>query len=109
PPDPAAFDGELVALLVASGRMVSLRNHALRQTLVFHLEALDGALATLAAVFPPPAEFTTGQAREALATSRKFIVPALEFLDARGDTARRGDVRQVLGPRNRFGPGPDGG
>lgn len=109
PPDPAAFDGELVALLVASGRMVSLRNHALRQTLVFHLEALDGALATLAAVFPPPAEFTTGQAREALVTSRKFIVPALEFLDARGDTARRGDVRQVLGPRNRFGPGPDGG
>ncbi|MFM8939494.1 MAG: selenocysteine-specific translation elongation factor [Phenylobacterium sp.] len=107
PPDPAAFDAELIALLVASGRMVSLRNHALRQTLVFHLKALDGALATLAAVFPPPAEFTTGQAREALSTSRKFIVPALEFLDARGDTARRGDVRRVLDPRNRFGPAAD--
>ncbi|MFM8821089.1 MAG: SelB C-terminal domain-containing protein, partial [Phenylobacterium sp.] len=43
----------------------------------------------------------------ALSTSRKFIVPALEFLDARGDTARRGDVRRVLDPRNRFGPAAD--
>ena len=107
PPDPAGFDVELMALLVASGRLVSLRNHALRQTLVFHLEALDAAAAALAEAFPPPAEFTTGAAREALSTSRKFIVPTLEFLDARGDTVRRGDVRQVLDPRIRFGPGPD--
>jgi selenocysteine-specific elongation factor len=107
PPDPADFDAELVALLVASGRMVSLRNHALRQTLVFHLEALDAALGALAAAFPPPVAFTTGEARAALSTSRKFIVPALEFLDSRGDTRRQGDVRQVLPPRNRFGPGPD--
>ena len=45
-------------------------------------------------------------ARAALSTSRKFIVPALEFLDSRGDTTRKGDVRQVAAPRNRFGPAP---
>jgi selenocysteine-specific elongation factor len=111
PPDAGVIAGEadsavLLGLLVESGRLVSLRNHALRQTLVFHLAALDAALRDLAAAFPPPVEFTTGEARAALSTSRKFIVPALEFLDARGDTVRAGDVRQVVGPRNRFGPGP---
>ena len=108
PPDAAGLvaEGEsadLLGLLVESGRLVPLRNHALRQTLVFHLEALDAALADLEAAFPPPAEFTTGEARAALSTSRKFIVPALEFLDSRGDTIRRGDVRQVVPQRKRFG------
>jgi selenocysteine-specific elongation factor len=111
PPDAAGLvaEGEsadLLGLLVESGRLVSLRNHALRQTLVFHLEALDAALADLEAAFPPPAEFTTGEARAALSTSRKFIVPALEFLDSRGDTVRRGDVRQVVPQRKRFGVPP---
>ena len=93
-------------LLLASGRLVALRNHALRQTLVFHLNALDAAVGDLHAAFPPPTAFTTGEARAALSTSRKFIVPALEFLDSRGDTTRKGDVRQVAAPRNRFGPAP---
>jgi len=101
PPDPAALpspdasDPALVDLLASSGRLISLRNHALRQTLTFHIEALDDALAGLRDAFPHPAEFTTGQARETLQTSRKFIVPVLEHLDARGDSVRRGDVRQL--------------
>jgi selenocysteine-specific elongation factor len=106
PPDPGAFEADLMELLLASGRLVSLRNHALRQTLVFHIDALDAAVGALHEAFPPPTEFTTGEARAALSTSRKFIVPALEFLDSRGDTVRRGDVRQVTAPRNRFGPQP---
>jgi selenocysteine-specific elongation factor len=56
-------------------------------------------VAALRAAFPPPARFATGQAREALATSRKFIVPVMEHLDARGDTIREGDTRQVAEPR----------
>ena len=96
-PYPDADDPALIALLVESGRLISLRNVALRQTLVFHAQALDDAVDALRAAFPPPAEFTTGEARAALATSRKFIVPALEFLDARGATLRQADVRQVAG------------
>ncbi len=91
---------DFLGLLVESGRLVSLRNHALRQTLVFHLEALDAALANLEAAFPPPAAFTTGQARAALSTSRKFIVPVLELLDRRGDTVRQGDQRQLTSREN---------
>jgi selenocysteine-specific elongation factor len=109
PPDVRALapaggeDSALIELLIDLGRLVALRNHALRQTVVFHAEALDEALAGLRAAFPPPAEFATGAARAALGTSRKFIVPILEFLDARGDTVREGDVRRIVQPQNRFG------
>jgi selenocysteine-specific elongation factor len=99
--EPNPDDQALIGLLVESGRLVSLRNVALRQTLAFHAQALEDAVAALGAAFPPPTMFTTGEAREALATSRKFIVPVLEFLDTRGATLRRGDARQVV--QNRFG------
>ena len=75
---------------------MALRNHALRQTVVFHARAFDEALAALRTVFLPPTEFATGAARATLGTSRKFIVPLLEFLDARGDTVRDGDVRRLV-------------
>jgi selenocysteine-specific elongation factor len=102
PPDPAALaapgseDADLVELLVDLGALVRLRNHALRQTLTFHADAFDAALATLRTAFPPPTGFATGAARAALGTSRKFIVPILEFLDARGDTVREGDIRRIV-------------
>ena len=103
PPDAATLttgqpeDLDLLQLLVDTGRAVSLRNVALRQTLIFHPAALEAAAETLRTVFPPPTEFTTGEARAALATTRKFIVPVLEYLDAQGRTQREGDVRQVVG------------
>jgi selenocysteine-specific elongation factor len=92
-PESQPGDEALVDLLVELGRLVPLRNVALRQTVVFHIEAFTGALEALKAAFPPPTRFTTGEARAALGTSRKFIVPLLEHLDARGETAREGDVR----------------
>jgi len=95
PSDASAEDADLVGLLVWSGRAVSLRNVGLRQTLVFHAEALEAAIAALRAAFPPPRVFTTGEAREALGATRKFIVPVLEHFDAAGLTMRHGDVRQV--------------
>lgn len=102
PPDVASLtsgseaESDLIALLVDSGRVLSLRNHALRQTLVFHRDALEAAATALRAAFPPPREFTTGEARAALETSRKFIVPVLEYLDTQGATLRTGDLRRVI-------------
>lgn len=92
--DPGTCRG-LVALLVASGRAVSLMNHALRQVLVFHVDALDEAGRELRTAFPFPMQFRTGEAREVLRTTRKFIVPVLEHLDAQGVTVRHGDLRHV--------------
>ncbi len=87
---------ELIGLLIESGRAVSLRNDALRQTLVFHRDALSAAAERLGRLFPDARTFTTGEARAALETKRKFIVPVLEYLDALGLTRREGDVRQVI-------------
>ena len=103
PPDLATLADEapdgaaLLQLLIDTGRAVSLRNHALRQTLVFHPDALRAAASSLRAAFPDATAFTTGEARAALQTTRKFIVPVLEYLDTQGQTAREGDVRRVVG------------
>ncbi len=107
PPEVAALadegpDGaELVQLLIDIGRAVSLRNHALRQTLVFHPDALRAAADGLHAAFPNAATFTTGEARAALETTRKFIVPVLEYLDTQGRTMRDGDLRRVAAGEDR--------
>jgi selenocysteine-specific elongation factor len=102
PTDPARLVGQedgdvdLLKLLVDTGRAVSLRNVALRQTVVFHRDALRAAHASLRAAFPPGVAFATGEARAALGTSRKFIVPLLEHFDAIGLTARDGDRRGIV-------------
>jgi selenocysteine-specific elongation factor len=49
----------------------------------------------LRVAFPPSDSFTTSQARTALGTSRKIIVPVLEYFDRTGVTLRNGDARQM--------------
>tara|TARA_R110000850_G_scaffold113104_1_gene227698 strand:- start:80 stop:1963 length:1884 start_codon:yes stop_codon:yes gene_type:complete len=99
PSDAAQFsdadDPDLVALLVASGTLVSLHNVALNQRVLFHAECVVQAVSRLRDIFPPPERFTTSQARSALTTTRKFIVPLLEHLDSLGITRRDGDTRQM--------------
>ena len=99
PPDVRQFDApedaDLIALMVAQERLVSLANIALKQQVVFHAATIGQAQRSLAAIFPPPTAFTTSEARTALDTSRKFIVPLLEHLDALGMTLRDGDTRQI--------------
>lgn len=114
PPDVATVAGSdeealaLMALLVETGRAVALRNGALRQTLTFHHSALLAAVPKLRGHFPPPQSFATGEARAALETTRKYIVPVLEYLDRLGLTRRDGDVRQVL-VLDEMGPNRTGG
>ncbi len=109
PPDPielvlAPADNDLIDLLIDLGRVVRLHNHAQRKDLLFHVEALWAARSTLAASYPGPTLFRTGEAREALATSRKFIVPLLEYFDARGWTVRDGDLRCISNGSEPPGP-----
>ncbi|MEL6754410.1 MAG: SelB C-terminal domain-containing protein, partial [Pseudomonadota bacterium] len=88
-------DSDLVELLVTSGRAVFLKNVSLKQTLLFHTEALETALGRLKEAFPAPREFTMSEARAALGTSRKFAIPILEHFDKVGVTQRKGDVRCI--------------
>jgi selenocysteine-specific elongation factor len=61
--------------------------------------AIDQAAATVGALLRArPEGVTVAEVREALGTTRKWAVPLLTVLDARGVTRRRGDLR-VAGPR----------
>ncbi len=91
-----APDGDdLLALLAEKGRAVLLYNHALRQHVAFHPQTIEQARTCLREAFPPPSPFKTGEARAVLATTRRFIVPLLEHLDALGLTVREGDLRHL--------------
>ncbi len=62
-----------------------------------------GAVDQAAAILVPllaehPDGVTVAQIRDALGTSRKFLLPLLGLLDGRGITRRRGDLR-IAGPR----------
>jgi selenocysteine-specific elongation factor len=61
--------------------------------------AIDQAAAAIAGLLrEKPDGVTVAEVREALGTTRKWAVPLLTILDARGITRRRGDLR-VAGPR----------
>jgi selenocysteine-specific elongation factor len=76
-----------IASAVRAGRLIRLAPGVilLPATLLY-------AVSVLAGLTQP---FTAGQAREALGTSRKVIVPLLEYLAAHGHTRREGDAHRV--------------
>jgi len=77
-----------------------------RDGIYFHPETIDRvALAAARLLQRHPDGFTVSQLRDTLDISRKYALPLVNELDARGITRRRGDVR-VAGPRL---PSADGG
>jgi selenocysteine-specific elongation factor len=66
-------------------------------------DAADRAARILAGL---PQPFTAAEARRALGTSRRVVIPLLEWLDRRGTTRRLPDDRRVM--RGQPGPAPDG-
>lgn len=100
PPDHRQITGKrekmLIHLLASTGKLVHLYNKALKRHLYFHHQALDAAADQLIRQFPPPASFSTSEARTALLTNRKSIVPVLEYFDHLGLTKRNGDARSFV-------------
>jgi len=93
PPPPDGIDRALLRELVRTSRVVE------RDGLYFSPAAIEGAAAVVARLLAAePAGVTASAVREALGTSRKYLLPILAELDARGITRRRGDLR-VPGPR----------
>jgi selenocysteine-specific elongation factor len=87
----AAGAAEVVRELAASGRLVRIA-----ADLAITSEALDRAHDLLREAFLREGPLTASQAREVLATTRKYALPLLAALDQRGCTRRHGDLRIVL-------------
>lgn len=94
---------DLIDLLIDQGSLILLRNIALRQILTFHAETIEKAKATLSLAFPASMSFSTSNARTALNTSRRIVVPLLEHFDSLGFTIRDQDTRSI-NPSNMVSP-----
>jgi selenocysteine-specific elongation factor len=86
----AAADPALVRELEAAGELVRIA-----PDIAVTGQALTAAVQRLRSAYAEQGPTTAAQAKEALATTRKYALPLLEELDRRGITQRRGDVRDV--------------
>lgn len=86
-------DRAAVRELVARGILVA------RDGIVFHSDTIDDAAQVASQLLQAaPDGFTVSEFRDATGTTRKYALPLLAELDARGITRRRQDVR-IPGPR----------
>lgn len=92
-PEEAGVDRREVRDLVRRGVVVE------RDGFWFSAAAVEAAARVVAgALATSPDGVTASQVRDLLGTSRKYLLPLLNHLDATGVTRRRGDVR-IAGPR----------
>jgi selenocysteine-specific elongation factor len=93
PPAPDGIDRDTIRQWVRRALVIQ------RDDVLFHPVALDlAATAVRQLLFDNPAGFTVAQFRDALAITRKYALPLITELDARGITRRRDDLR-IAGPR----------
>src|SRR5262249_21678250 len=95
PPSPAESGVAAAELreLVRRGLVVE------RDGVYFAPTAIDDAARTVARLLATsPDGVTVAEVRDALGTTRKYLLPLLALLDGSGVTRRRGDLR-IAGPR----------
>lgn len=80
-------------IATAAERRLVLRLRAQPADIVLLPDAPARAMRELAAL---PQPFTTSDARQALGTTRRVVIPLLEHLDSRGWTRRDGNTRSVV-------------
>jgi selenocysteine-specific elongation factor len=101
PPSPQAVVGRdkakrtVYALLLETGRLVRLKTYDRSLHIVLHAKTLEDAKQAIARRFPYPAAFHVKDVRDLLQSTRKYVVPVMEHLDATGTTVRSGDVRRL--------------
>jgi selenocysteine-specific elongation factor len=83
------LDADGIAAAVSAGELMRISDH------VVLAPGADVAATQILAGLPQP--FTAAQARQALGTTRRTVIPLLEFLDAAGFTERLPDDRRLVG------------
>ena len=93
PPQPDDVDRAELRELVRRGHLVA------RDGMYFHAETVDAAALVAAQLLAEsPDGFTVAAFRDVTGASRKYVLPLVAELDARGVTRRRDDLR-IAGPR----------
>ncbi len=87
------YDAALVNALVESGDLVKFA-----RDLALTRDRYEQTRKQIADAIGAEGPLTTSRIREILGTSRKYVVPLLEHLDATGFTKRRDDVRLLAEP-----------
>ncbi len=85
--DQLGLDPELLHALLRAGLLIRVAVDLVY--LPEQIETIEGSLVQL------PEEFTVAEFRDLMGITRRHAVPLLEWLDARGLTARSGDIRVV--------------
>jgi selenocysteine-specific elongation factor len=86
---------ELFRLLTESGQLVKLRTHDRDRNFVLHRNTLESIVERLRDRFSDSRGFAVSDARDALGSTRKYVVALMEHLDATGCTLRIGDLRRI--------------
>jgi len=87
---PVAAGHQVLSLLVDEGLMVKIK-----EDLYYHHEPLDRLKQQVVAFFDTHDELTTLQFKDMTGTSRKFMIPLLEYFDTIQFTIRVGDTRKL--------------
>ena len=80
---------EILSTATHAGRVIKVLD-----TLYYTFDQMERIKEKLRELFKDQ-PFTAGEAKEVLETSRKFIIPVLEYLDTTGFTSRLGDRRVI--------------
>ncbi len=80
--------GRVRTALLESGRLVDVG-----ESVVLHSETIRQAEARIRNLFASRPELTASEIRQELGTSRKYLIPLLNYFDSRGLTQRKGEVR----------------
>ncbi|HEY7324575.1 MAG TPA: SelB C-terminal domain-containing protein [Streptosporangiaceae bacterium] len=94
------LDAAAIAAAVSAGELIRIGEH------VVLAPGADLAAAQILAGLEQP--FTAAQARQALGTTRRTVIPLLEFLDVAGLTERLADDRRMVRAADRAAVSKDG-
>ncbi len=90
PPSIAEIDKVALDVLINKGKVVIVGGF------VFHKDIIDKGVLLLKEIFKRRGEITPANFREATSSTRKYIIPLLEYYDSLGITKRVGNKRVLL-------------